>query len=308
MPLVCKSVFRQNFARLSIAPTNEKQNACFHEDGGFDLAVPFPFLLEPAPQPWLGWRLGHGQIVSPGVHHGIGTSNPQIYCKFLEGIELVLNYNKKFARQQNQGETYIDQAGHVKAMLLRLRQIKQNEPVFTQIQQCGVNWASSAFEHYLMAGLDEAYAVALYSSSCDTQPLSTAHLQQLVAPLVCYRKARQGWSVSIGNPQFGVSAKKRAFHGCLAFCVQNLFCPWHGKRSLDKDAETGKVMQICLDELSESDSHQRLKKKVRAFQKGCTLPLISGLTVDVEFELVRWLQADKTFVSKSEQLVGHNRI
>lgn len=289
-----------------MAPTNEKQNACFQQDGGFNLEVPYPFLLEPVAQPWLGWRLGHGQIVGSGVHHGVGVSSPQIYCKMLEGIDLLATYNKRFARQVPSGETYIEQAGHVKALLLRLRQIKMNEAAFALIQQSGVNWASSAFEHYLMAGLDEAYAIALYSSSCDTQPIGTSLLQQLVAPLVYYRKARQGWSVTISHPQFGTGARMRAFHGCLAFCTQNLYCPWHSRRSLDKDAETGKVMQVCLESLNESDSHRRLEKRVQAFIKGCTLPVISTLSVDIEVELVRWLQADPNFKSKSELLLGHN--
>ena len=56
----------------------------------------------------------------------------------------------------------------------------------------------------------------------------------------------------------------------------------------------------------ESDAHRRLEKRVRAFLKGCTLPVISTLSVDIEVELVRWLQADPTFKSKSEQLLGHN--
>ena len=307
MPIQCKSVFQKTEARLSVAPTNEKQNAAFKQDGGFDLSVPYPFLFEPAVAPWLGWRYGDGQIVPTGVGRGIGTMDPQVYCKILDGRQLVMEFNSHFSTDARITDSYIEQAGFVKTLLLKLRQLQQNAPVFREIQKTGINWASSTFMYYLMAGLDEAYGIALYSTSCDTIDLTEPLLQQLVAPLVNYEKARRGWERLIPVAKFGREAQQRAYHACLAFCVQRLYCPWHGARDLTKDAETGKVMQVCLDCMSEGDAKTRLQKKVSAFLKGCTLPIISSLRIDVTAQLVEWLGCQAGFRSKSSQLMDGAR-
>ena len=304
VPLECKSVFLKTEARLSVAPITEKQNAAFKQDGGFDFSMPYPFLFEPAVAPWLGWKFGEGQIVPTGVGRGIGTMDTQVYCKLLEGRQLVNDFNTRFATNARITDSYIEQAGFVKTMLLKLRQIQQNSSLFRKIQMTGINWASSTFTYYLMAGLDEAYAVALYSTSCDANDVTEILLQQMVAPLVNYEKARKGWEQLIPVPKFGREAQQRAYHACLGFCVQRLFCPWHGARDLTKDAETGKVMQLCLNALPEGDAKVRLQKKVSAFLKGCTLPMFSSLRVDVTAQLIEWLSRQSGFRSKSVQLMG----
>lgn len=303
VPVECKSVFKRGEARVSVAPANEKQNAAFKSDGGFDLSLPYPFLLEPAAAPWLGWRYGGGQIVPAGVGRGIGTLLPQVYCKILDGRELANEFNRRFAIAANGGESYIEQAGFVKKLLLKLRQL-QKTPYYQEIQMTGINWASSTFMYYLMAGLDEAYGIALYTTSCDTMEVNFALLQQMVAPLVNYEKARKGWATIIPTPRFGVEAQRRAYHLCLAFCVQQLYCPWHRGRDLSKDAETGKVMQVCLSSMCPGDAKARLEKKVVAFIKGCTLPIISSLRVDVTAELIKWLHTFDKFCSKSAQVLS----
>lgn len=308
MPVECQSVFKKGEARLSVAPAVEKQNAAFKHDGGFDFSLPYPFLFEPAPAPWLGWRSGSGQIVPSGVGRGVGMNLAQTYCKMLDGAQVVEEFNRRFASAAKRTESYIEQAGFVKAMIMKLLQIQRSAEVFADIQKTGVNWASSTFMYYLCAGYDEAFAIALYSSSCDTMPVTPAILQQFVAPLVSYGKARSGWSSVIASPQFGQGARQRAYHACLGYCLQNVHCPWHERRDLKKDAETGKVMQICLDALAECDAKERLKKQVRAFLKGCTLPIISSLKVDVDALLVSWLATQTGFISKSSQLIdaSHN--
>jgi hypothetical protein len=289
-----------------VAPVIEKINAAYKADGGFDLTVPFPFLLEPVARPWLGWRYGNGQIVPVGVGSGVGTASAHLYCKFLEGIELVTSYNTRFAADQQSQESYIEQAGAVKTFLLQIRRFQEDADTFREIQQSGVNWASSTFTHYLMAGLDEAYAIAIYSESCDTMDMSTSVLCQLVAPLVNFKKAREGWQRSLPSPKFGHYARLRAYHGCLAFCLQHQWCPWHGKRVLSRDGETGEVMQVCLRGLRETDAFVRMEKRVTAFLRGCTLQRSETGSLVVEDLLINWLEtSNPTFVSKSAQLM-HN--
>ena len=96
-----------------------------------------------------------------------------------------------------------------------------NEAIFTQIQQSGINWASSAFENYLMAGLDEAYAVALYSSSCDTVPIQSHTFSSLSHPLYAIAK-RDKVGRTISNPQFGVSARNVPFTAALHFVSESV--------------------------------------------------------------------------------------
>lgn len=289
-----------------VAPLVEKINAAYKKDGGFDLTAPFPFLLEPVPRPWLGWRFGNGQIVPVGVGSGIGMASPTLYCKFLEGIELVQSYNARFAADQQSHDSYIEQAGTVKTFLLQIRRFQENADAFREIQQSGVNWASSTFTHYLMAGLDEAYAIAIYSASCDTMEMTNSVLCQLVAPLVNFKKARQGWQTSVTSPKFGHYARLRAYHGCLAFCLQFQWCPWHGKRVLSLDGETGEVMQVCLRGLRDTEAFGRMEKRVRAFLRGCTLQQSESGSLVVEDLLINWLEtSNPTFASKSAQLM-HN--
>lgn len=291
-----------------VAPNNEKLNAAFKSNGGFDLSVPYPFMLEPVAQPWLGWRYGHGQIVTSGVGRGLGMSSPQFYCKFLEGNEIVETFNKRFAATLPGTDSYIDQASAVKTFLLKIKRLQADKSSFFDIQQTGVNWASSSFTDYLMAGLDEAYAIAVYSPSCDTMEISRETLHQLVAPLIHYKKAEKGWQALISSPKFGHFAKLRAYHGCIAFCLKNYHCPWHKARFLSMDAETGQVMQVCLQALRETEAFPRMEKRVTAFLRGCTLH--RGATANaicVEDKLINWLeQCRDEFTPKSLCLMRHN--
>ena len=85
-----------------------------------------------------------------------------------------------------------------------------------------------------------------------------------------------------------------------------MYCPWHGSRDLERDVETGKVMQVCLEALKGNPMHARLEKKVKAFLKGCTLPIVRVFDVDVEEQLITWLRGFPTFKSKSEQVMRQN--
>jgi hypothetical protein len=276
--LVDVSAWQDNEAGAALAAATPATRRSANYAEGYQLDLPYPFLLEPEGRPWFqSW-----QILEPGLKDGVGTASESMYRLLLRGGEITHAYNAACRKEHG---TFTDRAVELRRVAKDVAAQKEAYPdEFAAVAEYGVTWASDGFRDLLAGAVEEAHAYAVSCRVGVTPTLDT--LATIVKPVARYDRACRRLGIPTTSPVVAHAAK-RAYQALATYIVAKKMAPWHSDRSSVRDAETAQIIRFCAKQKGVDLS--AIKTPMTAFLRMVELNSASKApAVDVHQQMLDW--------------------